>query len=617
MSAPSYEELMRMLEEEKARGDAERTRADAADARAEAAAKENFFTAMRSISSSASADTTSRTDTARRGAPEAEFEEGGDVLRGAAPDVDEGAVRAAWAVFLARHAASWRPPPAAAKLKENRHVHPTVGWLLDAVVPRGALRVWHDEPAPDDVKRAHVRPDFTVTLARDAAPSTIGAVLFVEVKKPRDIVNAAYQACAYARRRVFKLCCEADARGEPLDGIFSLCAATDGEFVVLARVASGAPPRGESFSGAVPCPTRQSEPLPLLGGWDFRSPPAFAAEPPDGFRALWRLCSSPAALGGGSPLEALRVALSSAAGGAPESTLTLGERLGCGGTSDVYDCGGGCVAKVSRVATRQVAAEFAAERDALDALGDAAAAGLVPACVDFGARVPDGARARAGDAAGASPWPVLVLRPRGVPLAQWVAARVAEAARAAGEGGAAAAAAAAAAARLACADAVVRRLLDALAAAGRAGLVHCDVRPSNVVVAEGGAALVDWGISRAAGARLKGCGVAAFADARVFQSGAGVAAAPAVDALAALFTWLAVAFGDGCAAPWGQTRGLEDVFRERVRWVREAAEGGGRAAAVAAGIAALSEREAAGDAVDVARACLFDGAGAGGGARAH
>jgi len=187
-----------------------------------------------------------------------------------------------------------------------------------------------------------------------------------------------------------------------------------------------------------------------------------------------------------------------------------------------------------------------------------------------------------------------------MPLAQWVAKRVVEATTAVGEGDAAAAAAAE---RLACADAVVRRLLDALSAAGLAGLVHCDVRPSNIVVADGGAVLVDWGISRAVGTRLRGSGVAAFADARIFSGG--VDASPSVDALAALYTWLAVAHGDGCAAPWGEAGEHGDLFRARARWVKKAAAGGGRAAAVAHGITGLSTRAAAvADAVAVARACF-------------
>ena len=605
MATLSATDLLRLLAEANARADAADARAGAADVRAEASTKETFFVAMRSISSSSSTDTTTKADVARRGAPEPDVGLDDDVFGSDFPDDDAAAAPDAWSEFCARHATAWRPPPTVAKLHENRHVHPTIGWALSAVTAGGGLRVWHDAAAPDDVALAHVRPDFTLTAARDAAPSLVGALLLVEVKRPAGISDAAYQACTYARRRVFKLCCEADARGEPLDGICVYGAATDGAHVVVVRVSSGAPPAGESFAYAQPCPVLQSAQLPFLGDWDFRSPPAFygLAAAPAGFLALRRLCAAPRVLLGVSaePLAELRVTLSIATGA--EKTLVLGARLGCGGTSDVYECSGtSCVVKVARVATAGVAAEFYAEREALLAMATAAAASLVPTCVAFGSRVSDDARARAGDALGASLWPVLVLSPRGTPLAQWVTACVAEAASAGG-------ASAAAARRLACADAVVLRVLDALDAAGRVGLVHCDVRPSKGVIAENDVAvLVDWGCARATGARLRKCGVVAFADARIFQLSAGVDAAPAVDALAALYTWFAVAFGQSCCAPWGEVGNDGELWATRARWIGEAAaERGPRAPAVARGIVDLGKLATGADAVAVARACVRAG----------
>ena len=613
MAAPqlSYDLVARLAaaeklaEEQRARADAAERLAEEQRARAAAAEKEMFFIAMRAISSSSSSDTSSKVDVARRHAPEPNAaiidrllddfpvcDEGGLF--------DEGALFAAWAAFRARHIAEWQQPRA--KLRENRDVHPSIRWLLDAVVPHGMLRVWHDVAAPDDVRRAHVRPDFTLTVARDAAPSTIGALLFVEVKKPGFIVDAAYQACAFARRRVFKLCCEADARGEPLDGIFAYGAATDGAHVVVSRVASGAPRPGETYRNLDPCPVLQSMQLPLFEAWDFLTPPLFhteGAHVPDGFRALWRLCASPHFLGVAAvPLVRLRVSLkASLFEDVHNAFLELGERLGCGGTSDVYRCEGGlegigggggqaAVVKVSRVATLQVAAEFNAERDALVKLAVAAAEGLVPTCVAYGERVSGDARARAGDAKEASPWPVLVLRPLGVALAHWVTQNVEAAALNAIAHGAEASSAAAAAKRLACADSVVHSVLSALEAAGHASLVHADVRPSNIVFAEK-AVLVDWGLSRKVGARLKGCGVAAFADARIFLTG--VSASPAVDVLAVLYTWLAIAFGDGCAAPWGEIGELGALFESRTRWISATAAHDARVDAVAGCIAALSD----------------------------
>ena len=118
------------------------------------------------------------------------------------------------------------------------------------------------------------------------------------------------------------------------------------------------------------------------------------------------------------------------------------------------------------------------------------------------------------------------------------------------------------------------RVLAALLAAHEAGWVHCDVRPANVAYVEGhGAMLVDWGNARRVGDGLVRSGVEAFTHAHVWRA-RGVDARPHHDALAALFTWLAVAFGDGCAAPWlgrGAVGGSSDdgagADSERRAWV--------------------------------------------------
>jgi len=114
-----------------------------------------------------------------------------------------------------------------------------------------------------------VRPDFLLTHVRDASASTVGAAVVVEVKLPGCIGDAVVQLCAYLRRRVYKLCCERYARGEPFNDIFALGAATDGCSVVLVRMLSGAPMPGASFDGAKPCPSIATAPLPLLDEWDF------------------------------------------------------------------------------------------------------------------------------------------------------------------------------------------------------------------------------------------------------------------------------------------------------------------------------------------------------------
>jgi hypothetical protein len=258
-----------------------------------------------------------------------------------------------------------------------------------------------------------------------------------EAKLPGFIKEAARQARTYLRRRMYKLCCEADARGDAMDGLFAYGVATDGVHVVIARMRSGAPGPGASFSGAAPCPVEETAPLPLLGGWDFCAPPPnFALEPPpEGFSALLRLFASHQLLAGGGALERLCARLHQcgpgAAGGGGqggEVVIQLGERLGCGGTSDVYavssiDAGGGgggggggdggggggggppaegTVLKVARHASARVVSDFFSERAVLEELAarGAAVAGLVPLCVAHGERARDALHARAVEAAG-------------------------------------------------------------------------------------------------------------------------------------------------------------------------------------------------------------------------
>jgi hypothetical protein len=229
----------------------------------------------------------------------------------------------------------------------------------------------------------------------------------------------------------------------------------------------------------------------------------------------------------------------------------------------------GAVVKVARCLTEEVAAGFSAEERALTALRGAARVGLVPELVGAGARTPD---ARAG-AHGGGAWPLLVLRPRGVQLAAWVALRAAAAPRDAR-----------ARVRRAAASAVVGRVLDALDAAAAAGIVHCDVRPANIVVVGDAAMLVDWGCSCVRGAEAHSRGVAAFADARVFSPDTtSFKARPAQDVAGALLTWAAVACDAGCSAPWLAPRAaapagggstVADMLARREAWLAAATERG-------------------------------------------
>jgi hypothetical protein len=150
-----------------------------------------------------------------------------------------------------------------------------------------------------------------------------------------------------------------------------------------------------------------------------------------------------------------------------------------------------------------------------------------------------------------------------------VAARVAAAAAGAGGGGVAAAARA----RLACADAVLARVLRALTAAHAAGWVHCDVRPSNIVVCPGSgsscsAVLVDWGSARKAKDDCLGEGVAVFAHART-RGTSSCKAHAGLDACALLLTWVGTAWHERCDAPWGDRQ--PGLFEGRQAWFEERA----------------------------------------------
>ena len=58
----------------------------------------------------------------------------------------------------------------------------------------------------------------------------------VEVKQPQHVKAAACQTRAYLRRRMYQLCCEADARGDAMGDLFAFGVATDGASVIIARM---------------------------------------------------------------------------------------------------------------------------------------------------------------------------------------------------------------------------------------------------------------------------------------------------------------------------------------------------------------------------------------------
>jgi len=217
------------------------------------------------------------------------------------------------------------------------------------------------------------------------------------------------------------------------------------------------------------------------------------------------------------------------------------------------------VIKVPRAATAHVRAAYAAERSVLKHLASSGgAAGLLPLCIGSGVRSDAHVQ-----------WPLLVLRPAGTPLALWMQAsgqqwmlatgqQAQEQGLLVGGGGGGSASAAAPppttalplSSRMRIASAVAVRIVLALHAAHSKGIIHCDVRPANIVMVAGLAVLVDWGSATGTGSESRCHGVLAFSDRRVFEQST-YKARPAQDAMGLLYSWLAIAFGEGCCSPWG------------------------------------------------------------------
>lgn len=228
--------------------------------------------------------------------------------------------------------------------------------------------------------------------------------------------------------------------------------------------------------------------------------------------------------------------------------LQLRERLGCGGSSDVYVCtpqpgSQEVVLKLPRAATEAARRTYEAEKIALGKMAGSPP-GTVPRLLGVGVRTLSLRQEPLLASAHAVPWPVLLLSPRGTPLSVELARRLADVAPEE-----------ALAARRAFADAVVSGVLRGLCAAHDARIVHCDVRPSNVVflaepLPSGAGLLVDYGLSRPNGRDCAGCGVRNYAADVVFSTDS-CPAAPELDLVAVAYTWLSCVYGDAaCRAPW-------------------------------------------------------------------
>jgi hypothetical protein len=333
---------------------------------------------------------------------------------------------------------------------------------------------------------------------------------------------------------VGRLTREADARGDPLHCVRAFSVACVGSHIAIVRVTSGAPASGDSFEDAQPCPAAYTEALELLGGWDPQHPQSVAPHPPPGFVALLRLLNASVEL-----LNACAAPLREVQLDAPPfpDLLQLGSRLGSGGYSDIYGLESDCVLKLPRCSTTAVVRSFAAEAAALRLLAHAPAE-VVPRLMSEGTRVV--ARSAAHDLQ--QPWPALLLSPAGRPLGPAMA--LLQAAPGAGE--------LASAERRAFADSVLCGVLRGLRAAHEVGLVHCDVRPSNVVLcADNTALLVDYGLCRKENEAASRVGVRCFAAECVWEQGS-CSARGGLDLVAAGHSWLSLAYGSGAGAapPW-------------------------------------------------------------------
>jgi hypothetical protein len=633
--ATKIEHEARVTESERFRNESERFRNESERFRNESERfrKEAFLALMLSISSSGSGDTASHADEKRRGAPLPQRDMPlDDLLPGNIPQTNCDDTLIAWKAFVKSY--TWTCPKKST-LNEDKDVHPTIKSLIEAAMDNSSssLRLWCNVITEDDIPHSKIKPDFSLTHKRDAMPSTIGSLLLVEVKLPGKLKEACSQARTYLRRSIHKRCVEANERGERMDNVFALALATDGMNIIVLKMLSGAPPLGSSFVDAVPCLVFESPALPLLLDWDFLTLPQWDENNPSpGFILLRRLCTAPpTSLSSVAILTQLNVQLnfyrdyrerkseiksidnSIILGNIQESEkdvlLHFTSRLGCGGSSDAFACSiesnfevhGGAshelsfdgvyahsiasiFAKVARFTTLLVQECFERERVALLNLRDAAKECLVPTLIATGKRVDY-----------ASNWPLLLLMPCGIALNIWVSDFISAKILTESEesikkdiskgmkevednaiidqcdGTSFRNRLTRFFLRKQCATIVSLRILDALEIAHSISLVHCDVRPSNIVIVqEKGAMLIDWGISRniqiGAKINVQGCGVAAYSDRRIFEQGS-YNARPVQDVIGLLLTWLCILYNEDCTAPWSTTGSVEVMFDARETWL--------------------------------------------------
>jgi hypothetical protein len=132
------------------------------------------------------------------------------------------------------------------------------------------------------------------------------------------------------------------------------------------------------------------------------------------------------------------------------------------------------------------------------------------------------------------------------------------------------------AARVKLANVVVGAVLRTLEVAHAAGIIHCDVRPANIVLVIDPrsravtAYLVDWGLSHNAGDNAVHHGVPAYAAPGVFSNASSYDARPAMDVCGALCTWIAIVHGGASVeVPWLIATADGMIAEVRRQWLDE------------------------------------------------
>jgi hypothetical protein len=315
------------------------------------------------------------------------------------PGTKDKAVVAAWTACATALRELKKPAAAAiARAKEVYVIHPVVRAAVDAILAAGTagIKCFGDVVAADRIPADQIKPDLVFTSVRDAQPSLLSSVFFIENKQVGHPDDAASQCIAYLRRLLRELVHEWHSCRESggvasllsedsikaLAKLFAVGAACDGATLRVVRVKSGVPEDCRDLA-AVPLtktlPAMTSRLLPFLpidakydGG-----PVVLGTTPSDGFRALFCLlrCDPKHLTPDQGILSSITTIVPKTTAGATRTTkeeYTLQERLGRGGFADVYRGTLGAkpvVLKTARCTTLAIVKIFKAEADCLARLG--------------------------------------------------------------------------------------------------------------------------------------------------------------------------------------------------------------------------------------------------------